>query len=79
MSSKYKGYKITKQWLPGSTFKITEDGRIMPRKPRPDEVDYYYAEHTVTGETLVNCSTLEEMKAFIQRIVFIEENGYAPV
>ena len=76
---KYKGYEITKQWLPGSTFNITDTGKVMPRKPKPEDVDHYYAKHTVTGETLVNCATLEEMKEFIRLMVFIEEKGYAPI
>ena len=66
----YKGYRIEKQYLPGSDFKILISGVMVTRKPT--EVDFYYAEELTTGFHTANCTNLAEMKDHINDLNKIE-------
>jgi hypothetical protein len=65
----YKGYEITKQFLPGSNFKIREDGNVVDRKPTNADIDFYCTEHRKTGEQLPNSLSIDEAKEFIRKMV----------
>ena len=36
----YKGFILRKAFYPGSDFKVTEAGSIVPRKPKKEEIYY---------------------------------------
>lgn len=75
---KYKGYEITKQFLPGSDFKIDKNGNTRYAKPKSADVDHYWAEHMITGETLVNCSSVAELKELIRLMNYLEKHACLP-
>lgn len=38
----YRGYVITPQYLPGATFTISKEGRVISHKPKKEHIDFYW-------------------------------------
>ena len=69
----FKKYDIFPQYYPGSNFKFHLNGNLVPRKPKPEDIDFYTSVHRQTGETLPNSKTIKEAKRFIDKIIEIEQ------
>ena len=71
----YKGYRIEKQYLPGSGFRILKNGVVVDRIPKSTDVDFYCAEELTTGFHTANASSLREMKQHIDALEKIEHEN----
>lgn len=63
----YRGYVITPQYLPGASFTISKEGRVIDRKPKKEHIDFYWITHDFNGRR-DRAKTLPEAKEMIEQI-----------
>ena len=63
---KYKGFEIVPVYSICSDWRITEDGKITPRKVTPKDIEYYeILDPLEGGKRWIAESTIKECKATI--------------
>ncbi len=65
---KYKGFEIITAYDVGSDFSVSEDGRVIPRKPKKED-RYYELSDPLAGGKWTTCPTLAEAKRKIRELL----------
>lgn len=63
----YRGYVITPQYLPGATFTISATGQVISRKPKKEDIDFYWITHDFRSER-DKAKTIPEAKETINQL-----------
>lgn len=73
MPRPYKKHRIEASYAPGSNFKITDNGLVLPRKPKPEDI-LYYVIYQPDGLELCRMILLSECKPAIDKFLAIEQD-----
>ena len=69
----YKGYQIYTVYRKGTGYAArTSAGKVLFKKP--EQIERVWARRASDNDTIPECKSLEQVKAFIDLVVSVEEN-----
>ena len=64
----YKGFEISAIYLPGAAFSVSKFDKIVKRKPKHSDIDYWESVCLTDNEVFTSGHTLEECKKDIDAL-----------